>query len=76
MSMPVGLISAPCLCTIPLSLSLLACLVTSAGVPWKNGFTTSAENWNGRAAMLGFAGILVLELITGQGITTGLGLLE
>lgn len=46
------------------------------GVPWKNGFTTSAENWNGRAAMLGFAGILVLELITGQGITTGLGLLE
>lgn len=50
--------------------------MTSAGVPWKNGFTTSAENWNGRAAMLGFAGILVLELLTGKGITTGLGLLE
>jgi len=45
------------------------------GVPWKNGFTSQAENWNGRAAMLGFAGILVLELLTGQGITTGLGLL-
>lgn len=47
-----------------------------AGIGWKWGFTGSAENWNGRFAMMGFAGILVLELVTGQGITTGLGLFE
>ena len=28
------------------------------GIGWKFGFTGSAENWNGRFAMLGFAGIL------------------
>jgi len=41
------------------------------GVPIKFGFTVSAENWNGRFAMLGFVGILVLELFSGKGITTG-----
>lgn len=82
------------------------------GIEWKFGFTSSAENWNGRMAMLGFAGILgivphcpfksvvvsnvyvclveccsdkrilhgmvqtVLELVTGQGVTTGFGLLN
>jgi len=46
-----------------------------AGVPWKIGFTGAAENWNGRLAMLGFVGILLLELVSGKGlVSTGLGL--
>lgn len=38
-------------------------------IPWKIGFTTSAENWNGRLAMIGFFLVLVIELISNQNIT-------
>lgn len=40
---------------------------------WTWGFTTSAENWNGRLAMLGFFFTLLIELITGKGILHFLG---
>lgn len=40
----------------------------------KFGFTTSAENWNGRLAMLGFTIGIISELLTGQGILAQLGL--
>jgi hypothetical protein len=32
------------------------------------GFSTGAENWNGRLAMIGFVAALATELITGQGV--------
>jgi cell division protein FtsN len=32
------------------------------------GFSNSAENWNGRLAMLGFIAAIATELITGQGV--------
>nr|YP_009369825.1 conserved hypothetical plastid protein [Boldia erythrosiphon]ARO90513.1 conserved hypothetical plastid protein [Boldia erythrosiphon] len=35
---------------------------------WKWGFNQSAENWNGRIAMIAFIIILVIELITRQNI--------
>ena len=41
---------------------------------WKWGFTVSAENWNGRLAMLGFFFIVLIEMITGKGILHFLGL--
>jgi hypothetical protein len=34
----------------------------------KFGFTTYAENWNGRLAMIGFATALIIELVSGQGV--------
>lgn len=40
----------------------------------KAGFTSYAERLNGRAAMVGFVVILVIEYVTGQGILTWLGL--
>lgn len=39
------------------------------------GWTPYAEQINGRFAMIGFVGLLVLELLTGQGLLTWLGLL-
>lgn len=39
------------------------------------GWTPYAEQINGRFAMIGFAGLLLLELLTGQGLLTWLGLL-
>ena len=42
-------------------------------LPWVWGFTTSAENWTGRLAMLGFLGIVLIELITGKGILHVIG---
>ena len=44
-------------------------------VPWVWGFTNSAENWNGRLAMLGFLFTLVIEFSTGKGIIHFIGLL-
>ncbi len=41
----------------------------------KFGFTTFAENWNGRLAMLGFIIAVATELMTGKGILAQLGLM-
>lgn len=38
------------------------------------GWTAYAEQINGRFAMLGFVGLLLLELLTGQGLLSWLGL--
>lgn len=40
----------------------------------KFGFTSFAENWNGRLAMIGFSAALLVELTTGQGVLHFLGL--
>jgi hypothetical protein len=42
---------------------------------WKWGFTVSAENCNGRLAMLGFFFIVIIEMVTGKGILHFLGLI-
>ena len=34
---------------------------------WYWGFTSQAENWNGRFAMIGFVAALLTELTTNQG---------
>jgi len=44
-------------------------------LPWSWGFTSSAENWNGRLAMLGFFFTLIIEFITGKGVLHFVGLL-
>ncbi len=41
----------------------------------KFGFTQFAETWNGRLAMLGFVIGLGVELATGQGILSQIGLM-
>lgn len=41
----------------------------------KFGFTTSAENLNGRLAMIGFVAAIAVELISGQGVLHFLGLM-
>ena len=41
----------------------------------KFGFTSFAETWNGRLAMLGFVIAVATELMTGQGILSQLGLM-
>ncbi|MGC9506016.1 chlorophyll a/b-binding protein [Baaleninema sp.] len=38
------------------------------------GFTKKAELWNGRLAMLGFLALVLIELITNQGILEFLGI--
>lgn len=38
------------------------------------GWTPYAEQINGRFAMIGFVGLLLLEVITGQGLLAWLGL--
>lgn len=38
------------------------------------GWTPYAEQINGRFAMIGFVGLLILELLTGQGLLAWLGL--
>ena len=40
----------------------------------KFGFSSIAEQWNGRFAMLGFVIGLATELLTGQGILSQVGL--
>ena len=39
------------------------------------GFTPSAENLNGRLAMIGFVAVVITELVTGQGVVHFLGLM-
>ena len=41
----------------------------------KMGFTSFAETWNGRLAMLGFVIGLATEYLTGQGILSQIGLM-
>ncbi len=41
----------------------------------KLGFTSFAETWNGRLAMLGFVIGLATEFVTGQGILSQIGLM-
>jgi len=41
----------------------------------KFGFTTSAENLNGRLAMIGFVAAIAVELFSGQGVLHFLGLM-
>ncbi len=41
----------------------------------KFGFSSFAENWNGRLAMLGFVIGIATEYMTGQGILSQLGLM-
>jgi hypothetical protein len=41
----------------------------------KFGFTVSAENLNGRMAMIGFIAAVVTELVTGQGVLHFLGIM-
>ena len=41
----------------------------------KFGFTTIAETWNGRLAMLGLLIGIATELLTGQGILSQIGLM-
>ncbi len=38
---------------------------------WSWGWTQSAETWNGRIAMLAIVVVLLLEVITGQGVLSG-----
>jgi hypothetical protein len=40
----------------------------------KMGFNDYAERLNGRAAMVGFVAIIVIELVTGEGLLRWLGL--
>lgn len=42
---------------------------------WVFGFNPSAELWNGRLAMAGFAIALGVELTTGEGVLHFLGLI-
>lgn len=42
---------------------------------WEFGSNPSAELWNGRLAMVGFAIAIVVELTTGQGVLEFLGLM-
>ncbi|DBB06143.1 hypothetical protein WJX82_003844 [Trebouxia sp. C0006] len=44
--------------------------------PFENGpFTTKAENWNGRAAMMGFTFLIVTEALSGKSIPQFYGLM-
>lgn len=40
----------------------------------RKGFNKYAEQLNGRAAMVGIVGLILIELITGKGLLTLLGL--
>ncbi|MFK8182607.1 MAG: hypothetical protein AB8B99_04480 [Phormidesmis sp.] len=40
----------------------------------KKGFNQYAEQLNGRAAMIGLVALVLIELLTGKGIMTLLGL--
>jgi hypothetical protein len=40
----------------------------------KAGFNHTTEKLNGRAAMIGFAALIIIEIFTGSGLLTLLGL--
>jgi hypothetical protein len=42
----------------------------------KFGFNAYSERLNGRAAMVGFVVAIVIELVTGKGVLTWLGLIS
>jgi hypothetical protein len=42
---------------------------------WKFGFTSQAELWNGRFAMIGFVAALATEYATGKGVLAYWGLM-
>lgn len=42
----------------------------------KFGFNKYAERLNGRAAMIGFVALLLMELLTGKGLLAWLGFVE
>ena len=42
---------------------------------WKFGFTSQAELWNGRFAMIGFVAALATEYATSKGVLAFLGLM-
>lgn len=39
-----------------------------AAINIEQGFKPNAEIWNGRFAMIGFVSILIIEVLSGQGI--------
>ncbi|HEY9693915.1 MAG TPA: chlorophyll a/b-binding protein [Oculatellaceae cyanobacterium] len=41
---------------------------TEAAINIEQGFTPNAEVWNGRFAMIGFVSILIIEVLSGEGI--------
>ena len=42
----------------------------------KLGFTSFAEIWNGRLAMIGFVTAIIVEMNTGHGVLKQLGLMK
>lgn len=45
------------------------------GTKFEFGSNPSAEVWNGRLAMIGFAAVLIIELVSGQGVLHFWGLM-
>jgi len=43
---------------------------------WAWGFTSGAENWNGRLAMIGFVAALLIEVFSKQGVLHFWGILS
>nr|YP_007947885.1 hypothetical chloroplast protein 17 [Neoporphyra haitanensis]AGG37134.1 hypothetical chloroplast protein 17 [Neoporphyra haitanensis] len=43
---------------------------------WLWGFTDSAETWNGRFAMIGFIAVIIIEVVTGQGLLYLIGVIS
>jgi len=43
---------------------------------WAWGFTSGAENWNGRLAMIGFVAVLLIEVFSNQGVLHFWGILS
>ncbi len=42
---------------------------------WRWGFTSEAETWNGRLAMLGFLAVVLIEVFADQGFLHFWGIL-
>lgn len=42
---------------------------------WRWGFTSQAETWNGRLAMIGFLAAALIEVFSGQGFLHFWGIL-